>query len=242
MAEQAAARWTWHKLSWMAPITIGAIFLLIMVTLAGGFEPFLFIIGAITLIVGYVGRRFPRRAGPITVLVAMTLLILMNVESISDDIAHPESFWNFAVFGVVALTLALVGVIAAIATLRSRGNNPAPRAAYTASAIMVIAIVISGVATLSLEDDAAAPGDLLIVAEDVEFSPTALTGSGAVAVFVENKDPIRHTFTIEELDLDIELPGSTDRRIEISAPPGTYELVCAVLGHDDMTGTLTIGS
>ena len=31
-----------------------------------------------------------------------------------------------------------------------------------------------------------------------------------------------------------------DRRVEISAPAGTYTFVCNVPGHDDMVGTLII--
>jgi plastocyanin len=240
MAEEAGARWTWHRLSWIAPVTIGVIFLLVMVTLAGGFEPFLFIFGIIPLIAGLVGRRFPRRAGPITVLVIMFLLILINVETIIQDIAHPESFWNFAVFGIAALTLAIVGLIASITTLASRGDNPAPRVAYGAGAVIVVAVIVSGIATLTLEDDVSVAGDLRVVAEDAEFHPVAVSGSGGVGVFIENKDPIRHTFSIDALDLEVEIPGSTDRRVEISAPAGTYEFFCAVVGHDDMKGTITI--
>ena len=240
MAGDTPARWTWHRLSWLAPVTLGVLFLLVMVTLAGGFEPFLFIFGIIPLIVGFVGRRFPRRAGPITVLVVMALMILINVETIIQDIAHPESFWNFAIFGITALTLAVVGLVAAIATLRSRGDNPAPRVAYAAGAVIVAAVVVSGIATLGLEDDVSVAGDLRVVAEDAEFSPVAVSGSGGVGVFIENKDPIRHTFSIDALDLEVEIPGSTDRRVEISAPAGTYEFFCAVVGHDDMKGTITI--
>ena len=54
-------------------------------------------------------------------------------------------------------------------------------------------------------------GDLRIIAEDVEFAPVSLNGSGTVGVFIENKDPIRHTFAIEALDLEVELPAGTDR-------------------------------
>ncbi len=38
----------------------------------------------------------------------------------------------------------------------------------------------------------------------------------------------------------MELPGSTDRRLEVMAPAGTYEFICAVVGHESMKGTLTI--
>ena len=161
--------------------------------------------------------------------------------SIIDDISHPESFINFTIFGVIIVTLALVGIVASIAVLRSRSDDNARMAAYTALGVMAAAIVISGIAALSLEDDVAAAGDLNVVAEKVEFSPTALSGSGTVGILVNNKDPIRHTFAIEDLDIEVELPASTKRRVEVSGPPGIYEFVCTIEGHDDMKGTLTIG-
>lgn len=236
------ARWTWHRLVWWAPLAFGILFLLIMVILAGGFEPFLFVIALVTLIAAYVGRRFPRRAGPITVLVVMTLLVLMNAPAILEDLAHPESFTNFALFGTVPLTFAFVGIIASVAVLLSRRDAAASTVAYAAAGIIVITVAWSAIATLAVSDDDLVAGDLRLVAEEVEFAPVSLTGSGdTVGVFIENKDPVRHTFTIESLDLEVELPASTDRRVEIDAPPGSYEFVCTVLGHDDMKGTLTIG-
>lgn len=118
----------------------------------------------------------------------------------------------------------------------------ATRVAYVAIAAIVIAVVVSGIATLSLENDTAAAGDLRIVTEDAEFTPTSVSGSGAVGIFIENEDPIRHTFTIEALDLEVDVPGGTDRRVDITASPGTYEFVCKVPGYENMKGTLTIGS
>ena len=234
-------RWTWHFLSWVSPVVMAAIFLVVMVTLAGGFEPFLFIFGAILLITGLVGRRFPRRAGPITVLVVTVVFLLMNLTVLIEDLAHPDSFMNFAVFGVFLLALTITAVVGSIAQLASRPDGAALKVAYGALALMVISVVVSVVAVLGLEDDVAASGDLRLTAEDVEYAPANLSGSGTVAVFVENKDPFRHTFAIEALGIEVELPASTNRRVEVSAAPGAYEFICTVGGHEDMKGVLTIG-
>lgn len=240
MDEAGMARWSWSRLVWKGPLAFGILFLVLMVAVAQEFEPFIFIIAVITLIAGYVGRRFPGRAGPITVLVVMSLLVLLNLGPIIEDLGHPESFVNFALFGVVALTFAFVGIIASIAVLRSLADTRAPTLFYAAVGVIVLAIVVSGFAALSLEDDLIVSGDLRLVAEDVEFSPATLTGSGPVGIFVDNKDPIRHTFTIKSLDLEVELPANTSRRVDITAAPGTYDFLCTVEGHDDMKGTLTI--
>jgi plastocyanin len=234
------ARWTWHLALWAAPVAMGVVFLAVMVTLAGGFEPFLFIFGAVLLAAGFVGRRFPRRAGPITVLVVLVLMVLMNAPSLVDDLGHPESFLNFAVFGVVLLGLALTGIIASIAQLARRSDGGAAKLVYGAMAVIALGIVGSAVATLTLEDDLAEPGDVRIVAEDFEFAPTQVSGSGTVGILIENEDPGRHTFAIDELDLEVELPANTARRVEVTAPPGTYEFHCQIAGHENMKGTVTI--
>ena len=62
-------------------------------------------------------------------------------------------------------------------------------------------------------------------------------GEGEVAVFVENKDTMLHTFTIEELGVDLRIPGDSTARVEFDAPAGTYEYVCAP-NADVMSGTL----
>lgn len=240
MANDVRARWTWHLISWLAPASMALIFLLVMLVLAGGFEPFLFIFGAILGITAFVARRFPRRAGPITVLVVLSLLLVMNLPATIEDLGHPESFMNFAVFGVVLLVLGVSAIVASIAQLASRPNDAATWLVNGAVAIMAVAIAGSLVATLSLEDDVAAAGDVRVRAVDIEFEPARISGAGTFGVFLENEDPIRHTFTIEDLDIDVEIPANTDRRVEISAPPGTYEIVCLVQGHENMTGTLTI--
>ena len=139
---QDKARWTWHLISWVAPVSFGILFLVLMVALIG-FEPFIFVIAIITLVAGYVGRRFPRRAGPITVAAVMTLLILGNLPALIDDLAHPDSFVGFALFGVVAVAFALAAIIASIAILIGWPDDGATRVVYTAIGVMVI-----GMATL----------------------------------------------------------------------------------------------
>lgn len=232
-------RWSWPRLVWLAPAAMAAVFLIVMVVLAGGFEPFLAIFGAILLITAYVGRRFPRRAGPITVLVVLALLLLMNLPALVDDLSHPESFLNFAVFGVLLIVLDLTGLIASVASLMNRSGDGAA-VVYVAGAVIVVGAIVSGIATASFESDTAQAGDLVVVAEEVEFSPATLSGSGTIGVFIENKDPVRHTFTIEDLDVDVNLPGGADQRVDITGAPGTYEFVCEVPGHESMKGTITI--
>ena len=62
--------------------------------------------------------------------------------------------------------------------------------------------------------------------------------SGRVAVHVSNGDPVRHTFTIDELHVSVAVGPGKGRRIDFDAAPGTYAFHCTVPGHEDMKGEL----
>ena len=175
-------------------------------------------------------------------LVVLLLLLLSNVQSLIEDLAHPESALNFVAFAVIPLTLVLLGAIVSISVLRSRSDDGAPAVAYAAAGIIIVSGLVGIVSALGLEDDTAAAGDLQIVAEEAEFSTSSLNGSGTIGIFVDNQDPVCHTFTIKALDVDVELPANTARRVDVTGPAGEYEFLCTVPGHEKIKGTLTIGS
>ena len=68
----------------------------------------------------------------------------------------------------------------------------------------------------------------------------AVLPSRPAGVWIDNKDGIRHTFTIEELDVDLEIPALKAKRVEFDAVAGTYTYICTVPGHENMTGTLVV--
>ncbi|MBA2724366.1 MAG: cupredoxin domain-containing protein, partial [Actinobacteria bacterium] len=54
-----------------------------------------------------------------------------------------------------------------------------------------------------------------------------------------NRDDTRHTLTIDELEVDLNLPPNTAQRVSFEADPGTYRFFCRP--HDpSMEGELTI--
>jgi len=105
----------------------------------------------------------------------------------------------------------------------------------------VLGSLVSMVAAANTTSDVALEGDVIIVAEDVLFTERAEVATGDGALFIDNRDPGRHTFTIEALGIDVELPAGTARRVVLgSVAPGTYEYVCTIIGHEKMTGTLIV--
>jgi uncharacterized cupredoxin-like copper-binding protein len=62
-----------------------------------------------------------------------------------------------------------------------------------------------------------------------------------VKIVAKNSDPYIHTFTVEDLDMDVKLGPGSEKLILIERPvAGTYEFICAITGHESMKGTLTI--
>ncbi|MEA2058128.1 MAG: cupredoxin domain-containing protein [Actinomycetota bacterium] len=108
--------------------------------------------------------------------------------------------------------------------------------------MFVIGAAGSAVLSVSAETDVALPADEQVIAEKVTFLPPDLqVASGTAGVWVDNKDGIRHTFTIDELGVNLDIPALKARRVEFQAGPGTYTYRCTVPGHDGMTGTLVVG-
>ena len=83
-----------------------------------------------------------------------------------------------------------------------------------------------------------------IVSGDIFFDPEEITipAETDVTFTLPNEGVAMHTFTIEELGIDVDLdPGATEE-IVVNAPAGEYEYVCTIPGHAaaGMIGTLIV--
>ena len=59
------------------------------------------------------------------------------------------------------------------------------------------------------------------------FSKTELNGhAGHVVVELENHDLFWHTFTIDELGVDLKVPVEARQQVVFDAPPGIYTFHC----------------
>ena len=86
----------------------------------------------------------------------------------------------------------------------------------------------------------ARPGDIRLVTRDVKFRPSTInTQIGTVSVHVTNEDSTRHTFTIDELGVDLNLPPNSTQRVSFEAEPGTYGFICSP-HESSMQGTLIV--
>jgi plastocyanin len=148
-----------------------------------------------------------------------------------DALAHPESIADF--LPLSAFTLAtLIGVVAAIPSFR-QGRDPdspsssAKRVGVAATGLFAAAVVVSVVAFTGIESVPARADDIQIVTSDLRFEPAAIEADGGtISVHVTNRDSTRHTFTVDELGVDLSIPPDSAQRVTFMAEAGTYRFYC----------------
>ena len=86
--------------------------------------------------------------------------------------------------------------------------------------------------------------EVTVESYDIYFEPREVTipADTDVTVMLPNDGVTLHNFSIDELDIDVDIdPGATEETV-INAPAGEYEYYCNVPGHKaaGMVGTLTV--
>jgi len=122
------------------------------------------------------------------------------------------------------------------------GRGPAVLAAG-AAAVLLVALGAVAVAGPTRERAAQGSQRLALQAAGTKFSTTALRARpGQVTVSLANHDLFWHTFTIERLGANVDVPVGGTRSVTFTAAPGTYTFVCTIPGHASagMRGTLVV--
>jgi hypothetical protein len=240
--EESGTGWTWARLLRWSIVAIVAGGILTMVLLIGGFDPVVTAI-AILFLVGLALMRRGGRAGVILILVVDILFLAFAGPFFFLGLALPESTAEFMINSLF-LAAGATTLVAAIALLRRRTgpSETSRRVGHVAGIVGVVAILYAGFVRVTLDEATARPGDLTMVAENIEFSEDRLSAStDPVAVTIDNEDLTVHTFSIDELDVHEILPGGVTTRVTFDAEPGEYHFYCEVQGHEDvMRGTLTV--
>jgi plastocyanin len=159
-----------------------------------------------------------------------------------SNITHREDFLDVAI-PVGLVVLSVVGVVAAVLSGPRREGTPGSRnLAIGAVAVFVIAAAGSRVPGVGTSQEAR-PGDITVEMRDLQFSDDDLDATvGELGVVVTNHDLFWHTFTIDELDVDVRVPVGGTRRTSFAVSQGTYRFVCTIPGHESagMEGTLVV--
>lgn len=209
---------------------------------------FIVLFGVVLFLLTREGRA--RTVGVVLGGVGALLFLLGNLPIVIEDVSHPDSLLSFVSSGA-GIVGSIVGFVAMLGALL-RWSDRLVRPVLAVAGLAVLAVVVVGVvATLGVDGDEREADDVVLVAEDVDYFPegedpdrsddVAVAVERGQAVFIDNEDLYRHTFVVEDLDIDVEVQAGVDRRVVIDAPPGDYEFICDVTGHEeDMKGTLRV--
>ena len=217
--------------------TVGAV--VVQVVLAGEAIPPLIAI-PVLLAIALVVRRFRYTWGAIAAAILGVAAIAGNVPFLLDDLTHPiDAPLQFTVT-LLMLVGALAVIIGSIGGLLSwDGGGVRPFVGALSGIVVLGGLVSFGLWATSEEDDVR-PGDVHVLAKDIEFAPRRIEADQRGALYITNDDPIRHTFTIDRADIDMSLRAGKSERLRLNLQPGRYDVYCDVPGHDDMQATLVI--
>lgn len=234
----ARAGTTWVKLlRWSAIVAIVDV---ILINVFAGIIPPLLVF-AVIWIGSLVWLNRATKGPAILLLVSFVAFIGLSAPFTIPSLAVPASGGDF-ILNLAGLVAVLVGIVAAISVIRGLVYAaPAARSlAMGAAVVFLVASAYSVYETVSYDSAVAQEGDIELVAKDIEFQDTSLdAAAGEVSVFIDNEDATLHTFTIEDLDVDLDIPASKAARVTFDAEPGEYEFFCEP-HKEDMKGTLTV--
>lgn len=153
--------------------------------------------------------------------------------------------WAGAEGVLISTGLCALSIMALLTTIgfSIRRDRPAGHAFWlvVGSALVVLLVpVFSGAVS---REQPVREADLEVVAENVAFDQQVLsTAPGSITVSLENRDLFWHTFTIEELGVDLRVPVSAEMTVTFDAPAGEYTFICDIPGHPEagMEGTLLV--
>lgn len=231
--------WTWTKLlRWSA---LYAVLVMALITIFAGVIPPLIVFGVLWLIGALLLGRWAKAASILLLIVSVSFMIT-SAPFVFPTLAVPASAGDF-ILNVASYVAAALAAVASVMVLRRKdpaGTGGPRRAWLVGLGVTLLAVVVGIVAMLTYEDAAPEEGDVELVAEDLEFSEESITAEGGtVAVFIDNKDATLHTFTIDELDVNLDIPADSKARIEFDVEPGTYEFYC-VPHEGSMEGELEV--
>ncbi len=234
--EEGGVAWV-ELLRWSA---IAAIVGVALINFFAGVIPPLVIFGL--LWIGGLAWLTRATKGPaILFLVSFVAFLVLSAPFAVPTLTVPASAGDF-ILNLASILAALAGIVAAVAVVRGlMGVSSTARSiGLAAVAVFVAGAALSVFSTVTYDAAVAQEGDVRLVTKDIEFGDESLEASaGEVSVFVENEDQTLHTFTIEELDVDLDIPAAKSARVSFDAEPGEYEFFCEP-HKEDMKGTLVV--
>jgi plastocyanin len=197
-----------------------------------------------------VGLALSRLRGGLAGLILLGLLFtdiaIWTVSGAVDNFLHRENILALLLPSYLGV-ISLVGLAATAGALISWRKGPAGSGlALTLGGAGVTLLMVLTVASLFVNK----PGTGLPQGEALELGSKSMlytsselaTSAGEVTLTLTNEDLWWHTFTIDELDVDLNVPMGAERSVTFNAPAGEYRFYCGIPGHEaiGMHGTLIV--
>lgn len=215
--------------------------------LAGAPNPGMAAVAVLPLAVA-LGLRTGRRWALIGAALVAVLVVALRTLELSFDLVRPGDVAPF-LLSVALLLTAGVGVTAAVAGLlpgrRVREAALLAGGAGLAAAAGAVLVLLSpqgdDTGSLSAVEVAALP---TVDMSNYRYAPAQLRvpEGGQVAFRFTNDTDDTHTFSVDDLGLDVQVPSGRTRVMVTDAPAGDYTFYCSVGSHreDGMEGRLVV--
>jgi hypothetical protein len=222
----------------------GNLVILIYMLVASG-DTLALALGAI-LLVGVALLRF--RSGVLGLVVLGLLSTDIAIWTVSGAVSNflsGEKISALILPGYLG-TLSVIGIVAVIANWVTRDDpEKGAGAARLIGQVLLAAIVVITIAGFLVKPrqvEALPATNIDLTTENMHFSQTELVSENSeVSIHLSNHDLWWHTFTIDELGVDVKVPMEAERVVTFEAPPGAYRFYCSIPGHEPtMHGTLVI--
>jgi uncharacterized cupredoxin-like copper-binding protein len=193
-----------------------------------------------------------RRWGLLVSLVGAVIGLLLLTEGADIYLTTPESFFDFTItlFGLVGILIALGASLAGtVQHFRQSVNAGAsvPVAVKGIGMALVLLAALSLILTVSQTGDVSATeaeGAIVITADEAKYDVKLVEARPGedVRILVRNTDPIMHTFTIHDLDIDYRIGPWSEKLIILEGLDARiYGFICRIPGHElDMTGAIQV--
>nr|WP_281373411.1 cupredoxin domain-containing protein [Kineococcus aurantiacus] len=195
-----------------------------------------------------------RRWAPLAALLAVATTVGIRTTDLSFDLIRPGDPAPFAVAVLELLVagLSLSGAAVTWTARRRSGETSGPSGAVfaiagTAAAVAVGAVLLTAspqgehTGGLSEAQRRALPSVDMV---NYRFEAAQLrAGEGEPVAFrFTNDTDDSHSFTVDQLGIDVTVPSGRDRVVVLDAPAGEYEFHCSVGSHrrDGMEGRLVV--
>jgi plastocyanin len=256
----ATAKPRWTRLAALGLFMVGlAAFLMVAASLIWGLDvaedlPFFLSLVIVPWVVAFLVWRFGTWAKVVGIVIALASIGAMFWTAFG--LAEPTSFFDF-VPGLLVVPGALIAIAASIGAIVAgrRGHTSWDHEGNERRTINAVVAVVGALAAVSAvltvvgRSTVETPdGASTVTLANFEFDRSAYEKAAGAQVVVKNDDPFLHTFTIDDLDIDVEVGPNGSALVDIPAEAGTYVVYCrphtvdpADPGPDDMASTLTVG-